>query len=167
MPLDPAFIEDCPYGDEGLLIDEILEVDRHEGRVRARMPTHDDLPITRAQKVHPERHPRHVSGGLMIHITGVMGFVHAYYVMDLRHADGWTGYGVRIHDARFSALARPGAPLVLEAWSTRARRVRGQLFVRYGFRFQQGDTVVYTGDQSAAWTRIAAEPTSPVINTSR
>ncbi len=68
------------YGPGGLLIDEVLEVDRELSRVRVRMPTHADLPITREQRAHPIRHPRHVSGGLMVHMTGVAGLVHAYYV---------------------------------------------------------------------------------------
>src|SRR5579863_3606553 len=114
MPLDPAFVAACPYAPGGLLLDEVLEIDRGAGRVVARMPTHDDLPLTREQRAHPTRHPRHVSGGLMVHMTGMMGFVHAYYVLDLRHAEGWIGYGGRIHSARFRALARPGEPLVLE-----------------------------------------------------
>jgi 3-hydroxymyristoyl/3-hydroxydecanoyl-(acyl carrier protein) dehydratase len=90
----------------------------------------------------------------MVHMTGIVGFVHAYYVLDLRHAEGWIGYGTRIHDARFSALATPGAPLELEGGATRVRRLRGQLFVRYRFAFRQGEVVVYEGDQSAAWTKV-------------
>lgn len=114
MPIDPAFVADCPYGPDGLLLDEIVAVDREAGRVAARMPTHDDLPLTRTQRAHPVFHPRHVSGGLMVHMTGMLGFVHAYYVLDLRHAEGWIGYGGRIHAARFKALAQPGEPMILE-----------------------------------------------------
>lgn len=156
--MDPDFVADCPYGPDALLIDELLEVNREASRVRVRMPTHANLPITRAQRAHPVRHPRHVSGGLMVHMTGVLGFVHAYYVMDLRHAEGWIGYGVRIHDARFSALAEPGEPLILEGRATRTRKIREQIFVRYALRFTQGETVVYTGDQTAAWTQVRPQP---------
>src|SRR5262245_53103508 len=137
MPLDPAFVSDCPYGEGALLIDELLEVG--DGLVRARMPTSEDLPLTRDQRTHPVRHPRHVSGGLMIHATGVMGFVHAYYVLGLRHADGWIGYGTHIHQGRFRKLGQIGAPLVLECRGTQARRMFGNLFVRYAFRFTQGE----------------------------
>ena len=105
MPLDPEFVADCPYGPEGLMIDEILEVDPARSLVRVRMPTHAELPITSTQRAHPVRHPRHVSGGLMVHMTGMVGFVHAYYVLGLRHHEGWIGYGVKIHHARFHALA--------------------------------------------------------------
>lgn len=160
MALDPVFVADCPYGPGGLLIDDVLHVDREASLVRVRMPTDRRLPLTEEQRTDPLRHPEHVSGGLMVHMTGMVGFVHAYYVMDLRHADGWIGYGVRIHDARFSALARPGEPLVLEGTATRIRKIRNQIFARYRFLFTQGETVVYEGDQTAIWEQVAP-PVTP------
>jgi len=27
----------------------------------------------------------------MVHVTGMLGFAHAYFVLGLRHADGWIG----------------------------------------------------------------------------
>jgi hypothetical protein len=156
MPLDPDFLADCPYGPEGLLIDEILEVDPARSLVVARMPTPDDLPLTRAQRTDERRHPRHVNGGLMVHMTGMLGFVHAYYVLGLRHREGWIGYGARIHSARFSQMARTGAPLVLRGWTTAVRRAPDRLVARYGFEFRQGESPVYQGDQTAMWTRVAA-----------
>jgi 3-hydroxymyristoyl/3-hydroxydecanoyl-(acyl carrier protein) dehydratase len=158
MPLDPEFVADCPYGPGGLLIDEVLHVDAEQQLVRARMPTYDELPLTREQRAHPVRHPRHVSGGLMVHMTGMMGFVHAYYVLRLRHSDGWVGYGAKIHSARFKALAPPGEPLVLECKATQVRRGDTSVFARYAFRFLQTirgvETLVYEGDQSAFWTNV-------------
>lgn len=156
MPLDPAFVADCPYGPGGLLIDELLRVDRDASLVVARMPTYDDLPLTREQRVHPERHPRHVSGGLMVHMTGMVAFLHAYYVLDLRHADGWIGYGGRIHSARFKALARPGEPMELECKATQVRQTPKSVLGRYDFRFLQGGTLVYEGDQTALWSKVEA-----------
>jgi 3-hydroxymyristoyl/3-hydroxydecanoyl-(acyl carrier protein) dehydratase len=164
VALDPDFVADCPYDPGGLLLDEILEVDRDASRVVARMPTHDDLPLTRHQRAHPVRHPRHVSGGLMVHMTGMIAFVHAYYVLDLKHADGWIGYGGRIHSARFRALARPGEPLTIECRATQMRRSSASVLARYTFRFHQGEAVIYDGDQTALWTRVvegaAATPPS-------
>jgi hypothetical protein len=154
MPLDPDFVNDCPSLPEGQLIDEILLVDVENSVVRARMPTHDDLPITRDQRVHPTRHPRHVSGGLMVHMTGIMGFVHAFYVLGLRHRDGWIGYGAKIHHVRFHALAAPGEPLVLECKAKTVRRGDLRVLGRYDLRFFQGETLVYEGDQTAWWERI-------------
>ena len=87
MPLDPGFVADCPYGLDAIGIDEVVEIDTAAGIVRARMSTHPDLPLTRDQRAHPVRHPRHVSGGFMVHLTGMLGFMHTYYVLGLRHAD--------------------------------------------------------------------------------
>ena len=154
MPLDPAFVADCPYGPDALFLDEILEVNRETGRVVARMPSHEELPLTRSQRVHPVKHPRHVNGGLMVHMTGMLGFVHAYYVLDLRHADGWIGYGAKIHEARFVALAKPGAPLTLMGETIRTRRMNDNILARYRFQFHQGETLVYESEQSAMWVKI-------------
>jgi hypothetical protein len=158
MPLDSAFLEDCLYGGDAVLVDEILEVDPAAGRVRASIPTPATLPLTRDQRGDERVHPRHVSGGLMVHATGILGFVHAYHVLGLRHADGWVGFGTHIHDARFRALATLGPPLVAECLQVRLRKLAGNLFIRYRFTFTQaqgpGDpTVVYESEQSAVWRR--------------
>ena len=158
MPLTPEFVADCPYGPGGLLIDDICEIDREAGRVVATLPAHEELPLTREQRAHPLRHPRHVSGGLMVHLTGMMGFVHAYHVLDLRHADGWIGYGGRIYDARFLALGVMGEKMRLACTATRTRVGRERAFVRYDFEFTQGETVVYRSDQSAMWLKIEDGP---------
>lgn len=153
-PLPPEFVSDALYGLDGLLIDEILTVDHAQNLVRVRMPVHEGLPITSTQKVHPDRHPRHVSGGLMVHMTGVVAFVHFYFIMGLRHSEGWTGYGVRMHEARFHALADMSAPLVLECRSTDRPRVRSKFLQRYEFKFTQNDKLVYEGDQTAIWMKV-------------
>jgi hypothetical protein len=154
MALDPEFVADCPYGPEAICIDELIEIDEDAGIIRAQMTTRPDLPLTRDQRAHPVRHPRHVSGGLMVHITGMLGFMHTYYVLGLRHADGWIGYGGRIYDARFAALAMMGPPLDLELRATKIRQRDTQVFGRYEFRFTQGDTLIYQGDQAAMWMKV-------------
>lgn len=154
MPLDPAFVEECFYELDGLMIDEVLEVDREASLIRARMPTHADLPLTRLQKVHPVRHPRHVSGGLMVHMTGVAGMVHAYYVLDLRHSEGWVGYGGAIHRGRFKNLAEPGEPIEIRCQATRVRRRDKSIMARYDLLFSQSGKPVYEGDQTAMWVKV-------------
>lgn len=154
MPLEQAFLDDCFYGPDAILIDEILEIRPEDNFVSARMPTSQDLPLTRAQRTHEKRHPAHVSGALMIHMTGMLAFAHTYYVLGLRHADGWVGYGVRIHDAKYHKLANTEDPMILECTATRVRRIRKQLFVRYQFGFKQNGELVYEGDQSAVWSRV-------------
>jgi len=159
-PLEQAFIDDCPYAPGGQLIDSLLVVDLEKSLIRVRMPTHDQLPITSEQRVHPVRHPRHVSGGLMVHMTGIAGFVHAYYVLGLRHHEGWIGYGARIHAARFHALAPPGEPLLWECTATTTRRSAAKVLCRYQFRATQNTTLVYEGDQTALWMKVGAKPPS-------
>ena len=154
MALDPEFVKECFYLPEGLLIDEVLEVDLEQSRVVARMPTHAELPLTRSQRVHPVLHPRHVSGGLMIHMTGVAGMVHAYYVLGLRHSDGWVGYGGAIHKGRFKSLAPPGAPILIECTATRVRRREKSVVTRYDLCFTQEGVEVYRGDQTAMWMKV-------------
>ena len=90
----------------------------------------------------------------MVHMTGMVGFVHAYYVLDLKHRDGWIGYGGGIYDARFRALAKPGEPLILEGKVSQVRRSEKNVFARYAFEFFQGNTLVYTGEQSAMWLKV-------------
>ncbi len=154
MALDPDFVADCPYAPEGLLIDEVLEIDPARSLVAARMPTHGGLPLTSTQRAHPARHPSHVAGGLLVHMTGMVGFLHAYYLLGLRHREGWIGYGARIHHARFHQLAPPGPPLVLRGWATQVRRGAASAVVRYAFEFSQEGRLVYEGDQTAVWTRV-------------
>ncbi len=161
MPLDPAFVADCPYGPEALLFDEIVEADAEKSRVVCTMPVTDALPLTEYQRVHPVRHPRHVNGGLMLHLTGMLGFVHAYYVFGLRHADGWIGYGAKIHGARFHHLAVPGdLKLKLEGHTTLVRKSAKRILARYQFHFRQGDKLVYEGDQTAMWLKLQEGDTS-------
>lgn len=154
MPLEPAFVADSLYDLDGMMIDEVLEVDVPQSMVKVRMPTHENLPITRHQRVHPELHPRHVSGGLMIHMTGVAGFAHFYYVLGLRHADNWTGYGVRIHNARYHNIAGIGEPIIIQCKATQVRRMQQNLMVRYNFVFTQAEKLIYEGDQVAMWMKI-------------
>ena len=167
MALDAGFLADCPYRPGGLLIDELLEVDREKSMVRVRMPVHPDLPLTREQRNHPVFHPPHLSGGLMVHMTGMVGFVHAYYVFGLRHADGWVGYGVRIHDAHFRGLGEMHVPLELKGWSTHARRGPAKILARYTFEFRQGSRLIYEGDQTALWTKLTDRPQAPGTSNSR
>lgn len=157
MALSPDFVADSPYGPGGLLLDDIVVVDPDASRIVVRMPTHDELPITREQRAHPVRHPRHVSGGLMVHMTGMVAFAHAYHLLGMRHADGWIGYGGRIYDARYHALASPGEPMLLEGRATKARMGEQRCFIRYDFTFRQGETLVYSSDQSAMWMKMGAE----------
>lgn len=153
MALDDQLLADCPYGPEGLLIDDVVEVDLDKSQVIARMPTGFDLPLTRTQRAHPTRHPAHLNGGLMVHMTGMVAYVHFFHVFGLRHADGWVGYGTRIYGARFLKLAPPGDPVLLRCTCTQARKGEQRILARYDFEFTQNGDPIYRSEQSALWFR--------------
>ena len=153
---DAAFLADLPYDPEVLFFDELLEIDAETSRVRCRMPTDQPMPFVGAQRAHPVLHPRHVAGAVMVHATGMLGFIHAYYLLGLRHKEGWIGYGTHIHEGRFRRMGEIGAPMELECQATRIRRIAGSIVGRYRFVFTQGGDVIYEGDQTALWTRVAA-----------
>ena len=154
-PFDEAFLADCPYDPEVLLVDELLEVDREASSVRCAWHTHPDMPITRSQRSHPVRHPSHVAGALMVQATGMLGFVHAYYVLDLRHADGWVGFGTHMHDVKFSKLVPPGEVIDCHCKAIRLRLGKARHFIRYAFELKVGDSVCYKSEQSAMWQKVS------------
>jgi hypothetical protein len=148
---DDAFLADLPYDPEVFFFDRMLEIDAAKGLVRCRMPTDQPLPFTTSQRAHPVRHPRHVAGAVMVHATGMLGFVHAYYLLGLRHNQGWVGYGTHIHRVVFRKLVPPGAPIEATCTATRTRKGRTRYMVRYSFEFRHEGDICYEGDQSAVW----------------
>jgi hypothetical protein len=46
-------------------------------------------------------------------------------------------------------------PLVLKGWSTNARKSPTRILARYAFEFRQGSKLIYEGDQTALWTKLA------------
>jgi hypothetical protein len=158
---DADFLADCPYDPEVLLLDELLEVDRERSLVRCRMVTDLPLPLTSSQRAHPVHHPRHIAGGLIVHATASLGFVHAYYVLGLRHHEGWIGYGTHIHKASFRRLISPGEEVEATCVATRVRLGETRHIVRYTFELRSSDGRCYHGDQSAIWVRTSAGAQAP------
>lgn len=154
QPFDEAFLADLPYDPEVLLFDEIVELNREENLVVCRMPTDRPLPFTVSQRAHPIRHPRHVAGGTLVHASGMLGFVHAYYLHGMRHADGWIGYGTHIYQVVFRKLVPPGEPIIASCKEVKARRGTTRHFVKYSFEFRHEGDICYQGEQSALWTKI-------------
>lgn len=151
---DAEFMADLPYDPEVLFLEELTEIDRAQSLVRCLVPTSDDMLLTRSQRVDPIRHPRHVAGAVIVHVTGMLGFVHAYHVLGLRHRDGWIGYGTHIHKGVFRKLVTPGAPIETVCRATRVRKGQTRYFVRYSFEFRHEGAVCYEGDQTAVWLRM-------------
>ncbi len=158
MPLEDEFVADALYDADALFLDEIVEVDRAADRVVARMTPHPNLPLTVSQRVRPDTHPRHVNGGLMIHITGVLGLAHGYYCLGLRSRDGWVGFGAGIHNARYPSIAVMESPLILVAEAIKVRQGATRVMARYRFTFTQDDRTVFASEQSAMWVRERARP---------
>jgi hypothetical protein len=151
---DAEFLADLPYDPSVLFFDRILELDRAAQRVRCRMPTDQPIPFTDRQRTHPDRHPRHFAGAALVHATGMLGFVHAYYLLGLRHHAGWIGYGTHIHSAAFRKLVPPGTPIECTCVATRMKRGRSRVIARYSFEFLHEGELCYEGDQSAVWSKI-------------
>jgi hypothetical protein len=153
---DRPFLADLPYDPSVLMFDRILELAPDHNRVACRMPTDQPIPFTLQQRADPERHPRHVAGAALVHATGMLGFVHAYYLLGVRHADGWIGYGTHIHKAVFRKLVPPGTPIEATCTATRLRLGRARHVIRYAFEFRHQGELCYEGDQSAIWMRVGA-----------
>ncbi len=151
---DAEFLADLPYDPSVLLLDRLLEVDVEAQRVRCRMPTDRPIPFMDSQRAHEQRHPRHVAGAAMIHATGMLGFVHAYYLLGLRHNAGWIGYGTHIHKAVFRKLVPPGAPIECSCTATKQRLGRKRHLIRYAFEFLHEGQRCYEGDQTAVWMQV-------------
>lgn len=151
---DEAFLADLPYSPEVLFFDAILAMDADKRSVVCRMPTNVALPLTSAQRAHPKRHPRHVAGAVMVHATGMLGFVHAYHLLGLRHHQGWVGYGTHIHRVVFRKLVEPGTPIEASCVATKMRLGKVRHFIRYEFEFRHEGSVCYEGEQSAVWLNV-------------
>lgn len=154
---DEAFLADLPYSPEVLFFDKILEIDSEKSLVRCNMPTDVPLPLTSSQRAHPVRHPKHVAGAVMVHATGMLGFVHAYYLLGVRHEQGWIGYGTHIHRVVFRKLVTPGSPIEATCVATRKRIGKTRHILRYSFEFRHEGAICYEGDQSAVWINVVSE----------
>lgn len=152
-PFDQAFLDELLYDPSVLMLDRIEELDVEAKRIVCRWPTDRPMPLTDAQRVCGQLHPRHVSGGVMVHVTAMLGFAHVYYLHGLRRSDGWTGYGTNIHRAAFRKLVEPGLPLICSCTELRARRMPGRMYCTYRYEFRHDGALAYESEQSAMWLR--------------
>lgn len=150
------FLDTFLYEPDAFLVDEIRRVDPGRRVIEARLDTTRELPLARHQRVRPG-YPAHVSAGELVMITACLGSLHGWLFHGCRWAEGWVGFGNRIHRADFKSLARVGPPLDLRSRETASRRRPRRLVVRYEFDFRQDGTPVYYGDQTAIFLKDAAE----------
>src|SRR4051794_24090938 len=148
-PEGERFFATLPYDPRAFFVDEVIAIDREEKRVRARLDTRRPLPLSDMQRGDPQVHPRHVNGAVLVHVTGVLGMLHAYFLNGLRFDEGWIGFGSRIHRADWKRLVRIGPPLDLASVETRLRASPDRQIARYEFRFSQEGGLCYLGDQTA------------------
>lgn len=157
------FLDDVFYDPAVLFFDRIVEIDREASRVVCSMSTVQPMPFTDHQRVHPVKHPKHVGGAVMIQLTGNLGFIHAYHLEGLRHAEGWTGFGTHIKSAVFRKLVRPGeAPLVCACTQTKVRRGKGRIFSIYKFEFRHEGDLAFESEQAAMWMKVEGEGAIPL-----
>lgn len=163
---DPDFLADLPYDPSVMFFDQLSVVQNDGDLVVCRMPTDREMPITSAQRAHPVRHPRHVAGAVMVHATGMLGFIHAYYVLGLRHRDGWIGYGTHIHRVVFRKLVQPGpSPIEAQCKILKKRIGAARCFLRYEFEFKHEGQLCYEGEQSAMWIKV--DEATPILDALR
>ena len=160
-PFDAAemqrFRDTFMYRDDAFLVDEILRMDPEERVIEALLDTTRPLPFADSQRV-SAIHPAHVSGAELIMVTGSLGCLHAWFFHGCRWDEGWTGFGNRIHRADFRTLGRRGPPLHLESREIRSRRQAERVVLRYEFRFEQEDELIYFGEQSAMFVKAGNSP---------
>lgn len=152
--LDEEILNNFPYKPEGFFLDRLLEVDEGNRRMVWEMSTDKEFPLVDTQRNHEVIHPPHLPGGIILHLTGIVGLVAARYFLDVRFDEGWSGYGCRIHKAEFKRLVKLGPPMILEGRITDDKRRGDMVIVRYNFRFTQEDFPVYLGDQTAVYNRF-------------
>ena len=155
-PQDPSemeeFLSTFLYDDASFLIDEIVSLDRARSEIVARLDTTRPFPYVTHQRSGPG-HPAHLSVGELIMATAHMGSLHGWFYHGLRWADGWVGYGNRIHRADFKALALIGPSLTLRSREIASRRGAQRIVARFEFEFSQNGQMVYYGDQTAMFLK--------------
>lgn len=161
-PFSPEFLADMPYDPSVLFFDRLEEIDREKSRVVCRMPTDQPMPFTDDQRVHSVKHPKHINGALMIQLTGNLGFIHAFHLENLRHQDGWIGFGTHIRNAVFRKLVGPGEPMICSCTLLKARRGKSRCFTWYKFEFRHEGQIAYESEQSAMWLKTTGENAIPL-----
>lgn len=155
-----AFIDDfapeAMYAPEAWFVHRLLRVDPASRTVEAELDTTAQDALVTAQR-EVAGHEKHLPAASVIQATGTMGQLYAVYALGLRATAGWSGYGTHIREARFHRMGVVGPPVHITLTCTRQRQMMGAWFCEFDFAFRQGDALVYTSKQSAAWRRRTPE----------
>lgn len=153
MAFPEDFAPESLYTRDQWYIDELAELDLDHVVGICDTAKLADSPIVQAQRPWPGQ-PKHVPGIIMVQITGTLGNIHAVMALGLRMSEGWVGFGTNILSAKFRGLGRIGPPLRCELKVEDRRELKGQIFITYGFRYEQDGKVVYSSRQRASWARF-------------
>jgi hypothetical protein len=149
------FLEHFFYSPDAFLISEITQEDAKSGEIRAVCKAGTAWLVAPYQRGSEAKHPRHISGGDLVMLTGSLGSLHAYFFHDCKWHDGWVGFGNRIEKAEFHNLGRIDLPLELFSKEVKVRRGAKRTLISYEFRFTQGDKLIYTSQQTALFVKPA------------
>ena len=138
-----------PLSPVPVLFDALIEED-DSGCVFEKTLTLDD-PGVREQRT-TAKWPHHLPGELVIGLTGQAACV---FLRRRRLIDaGWRGHGVRISDARYSAMVLVGERFFTRLTLLRSRRIGGSLHLRLAYRMWKldadgGEVETYRSQQDA------------------
>lgn len=148
------FEAEALYARRAWFVSDVVAIDPDAGTLHATLDTTAIGWLVDAQVV-VDGHPQHLPAAVAVQCTGTLGQLYAVYALGFSRADGWTGFGTHIHDARFRRMGEIGPPLDLRLACTRKRTLMGTVFCDFAFRFEQGGHAVYESKQTAAWRRGA------------
>lgn len=156
VAIPEAFTSESLYAPDHWYVHDVLDCSAE--RVVAICDTSQlrEHPLVQAQRPWPGQ-PKHVPGAIMIQITGTLGNLHAVFGLGLRMSEGWAGFGTNILDAKFRGLGQLGPAMRCELEVEDQRELKGQLFVTYGFRYEQDGRLIYKSRQRASWLRTSAQ----------
>jgi hypothetical protein len=147
------FFEGYFYAREVFYISDVLDADAAAGTLRARVKENTHWQVAQFQRGPEHVHPRHVNGSDLIALTASLGALHAYFFHQCLWEDGWVGFGNRIENAEFKALAAIDRPLELKSTETRLRKGAKRVILEFDFEFSQDGKPVYLSRQMATFLK--------------
>ncbi len=156
MSLPRDFADESLYTSDAWFVHALCSVDPDAGTLHAQMDTERIGWLVDHQVVLPG-HPAHLPAAVAVQATGTLGQLYAVYGLGLRRAEGWTGFGTHIHQARFRRMGEIGPALDLHLTCTRQRTLMGTRFCDFDFLFTQDGQPVYESSQTAAWRRAEVD----------
>jgi hypothetical protein len=147
------FLDGYFYSPDAFLLDEVTSADADAGVIEARSNVGTKWLVSPYQKGNEVTHPRHISAADLLMLTASLGSLHAYFFHRCYWHEGWVGFGNRIENAQYHALASLTKPLHLRSKEVRTRRGEKRTLLEFEFEFSQEGKAVYTSRQTAMFLR--------------